>query len=214
MRWWLGLDPARTQTRPEEQACLLRWAEGRRIVVEIGVFEGVTTAALRRVLDPEAVLFAVDPFFAGRLGICYGQWIAHGEVARAEGAEVVWLRCRGDEAPARFRALSPGLAELVFVDADHSYEGIRRDFEAWRPLLAPGGIIAFHDSAPVPGMPPYLIENSVRYVSEVVDHDPDLEPVETVASLRIFRNLRTPPDAGRGYRAVSDVRCSDVSSGT
>ena len=35
---------------------------------------------------------------------------------------------------------------LLFIDGDHSYEGVRADFEAWSPRVAPGGVIAFHDT--------------------------------------------------------------------
>lgn len=34
----------------------------------------------------------------------------------------------------------------VFVDADHTYEGVRRDSEDWRRLLLVGGWIGFHDT--------------------------------------------------------------------
>jgi len=34
----------------------------------------------------------------------------------------------------------------VFVDADHSYDGVSRDSETWRRLLMVGGWIAFHDT--------------------------------------------------------------------
>lgn len=34
---------------------------------------------------------------------------------------------------------------FVYVDADHSYEGVKRDIEAWHMKLVPGGIMAFHD---------------------------------------------------------------------
>jgi predicted O-methyltransferase YrrM len=34
---------------------------------------------------------------------------------------------------------------LLFIDADHSYEGVRGDLEAWMPHLAPGALVAFHD---------------------------------------------------------------------
>jgi len=34
----------------------------------------------------------------------------------------------------------------VFVDADHSYDGVKRDSETWRRLLMVGGWIAFHDT--------------------------------------------------------------------
>ncbi len=35
---------------------------------------------------------------------------------------------------------------FVFIDADHSYEGCKADFDAWSPLVKSGGEIAFHDT--------------------------------------------------------------------
>jgi len=35
--------------------------------------------------------------------------------------------------------------DLVFVDGDHSTEGVLRDVDAWYPHLRDGGIMAFHD---------------------------------------------------------------------
>jgi predicted O-methyltransferase YrrM len=35
--------------------------------------------------------------------------------------------------------------DYVFIDADHTYAGVRRDFEMYAPLVRSGGIIAFHD---------------------------------------------------------------------
>jgi predicted O-methyltransferase YrrM len=37
---------------------------------------------------------------------------------------------------------------FIFVDGDHTYEGVKRDIQAYYPLLAPGGIMAFHDFLP------------------------------------------------------------------
>lgn len=36
---------------------------------------------------------------------------------------------------------------FLFINADHSYEGVKKDFEMYSPLVRPGGIIAFHDMA-------------------------------------------------------------------
>jgi predicted O-methyltransferase YrrM len=33
----------------------------------------------------------------------------------------------------------------VFIDADHAAESVRRDFAAWQPKIAPGGVFAGHD---------------------------------------------------------------------
>jgi cephalosporin hydroxylase len=35
--------------------------------------------------------------------------------------------------------------DFLFHDADHSYEGVKKDFEMYSPLVRKGGIIAFHD---------------------------------------------------------------------
>jgi len=38
--------------------------------------------------------------------------------------------------------------DLLFIDGDHSYEGGKKDFLAYRGLVRDGGIIAFHDIVP------------------------------------------------------------------
>lgn len=40
------------------------------------------------------------------------------------------------------------LPEFIFVDGDHSYEGVRQDIIDYYKLLAPGGIMLFHDYLP------------------------------------------------------------------
>ena len=35
--------------------------------------------------------------------------------------------------------------DVLFIDGDHRYEGVSRDYELWKPLVRPGGLIGFHD---------------------------------------------------------------------
>ena len=37
---------------------------------------------------------------------------------------------------------------LLFIDGDHTYEGVRRDYELYCSLARPSGFIAFHDIVP------------------------------------------------------------------
>jgi predicted O-methyltransferase YrrM len=51
----------------------------------------------------------------------------------------------------RVKRLFGGRAvDLLFIDGDHSYEGVRRDFDLYSPLVRKGGMIALHDIVPGP----------------------------------------------------------------
>jgi hypothetical protein len=51
---------------------------------------------------------------------------------------------RSDSAEAAGAYLD-GSLDFVFIDADHSYEGVRRDLAAWWPKVKPTGVLAGHD---------------------------------------------------------------------
>jgi hypothetical protein len=38
-----------------------------------------------------------------------------------------------------------GSLDFIFIDADHSFEGVCRDIDAWLPKVKAGGYIFFHD---------------------------------------------------------------------
>ena len=40
--------------------------------------------------------------------------------------------------------------DFLFIDGDHTYEGVKKDFEMYSLLVKEGGIIAFHDIAEHP----------------------------------------------------------------
>jgi len=42
------------------------------------------------------------------------------------------------------QALVPQV-DFLFIDGDHSYKGVKKDFEMYSPLVNAGGLIAFHD---------------------------------------------------------------------
>ncbi|MFQ3577991.1 MAG: class I SAM-dependent methyltransferase, partial [Verrucomicrobiia bacterium] len=38
--------------------------------------------------------------------------------------------------------------DLLFIDGDHAYAGVKADFDAYWPLVTEGGVVAFHDIVP------------------------------------------------------------------
>jgi predicted O-methyltransferase YrrM len=43
------------------------------------------------------------------------------------------------------RGVLGGALDVLLIDGDHSYDGVRRDFELYTPLVRPGGLIILHD---------------------------------------------------------------------
>jgi predicted O-methyltransferase YrrM len=185
IKWLLGLSPAEIWTTEAERACLARHASGKRRLVEIGVWHGGTTRHLRASMDPEATLYAVDPFPKGRLGISLPRVVARREVARVRNGRVIWLRTIGQEA-ARMEMMRDQ-PDFIFVDNAQTYEDLRVEWEAWAPVIASGGVIALHDTRPWPDDAP--LQTSVAYARAVVLEDPRFETVDEVDSLTVLRRL-------------------------
>ena len=49
--------------------------------------------------------------------------------------------------------------DLLFIDGDHSYEGVKADWDAYKSLLRPGSIVVFHDIAWAEGVKRVVQEN-------------------------------------------------------
>ena len=184
LNYRLGRASALTQTTEAERAGLRRHAQGRKRLAEIGVFHGVNTRAFREAMAADGVLLAVDPFprrFFGIRGYGWARRIAHREVACSGNGRVVWLECRGEEAPS-LPAAQPFLpVAFIFIDGDHSYEGLQGDWRAWKDRVAPGGIVALHDSRQRDGC------GSERFTQDVILADPDFVRVDEIDSLTVLR---------------------------
>lgn len=62
--------------------------------------------------------------------------------------------------------------DFLFIDGDHLYDGVRKDFELYRKLVRPGGLIAFHDiveNQPLPENQVYQFWKDVRDTGETIE---------------------------------------------
>jgi len=122
-----------------------------RAMLEIGTANGGTLMALARVCAPDAMVISVD-LPRGAFGGGYPLWKLPLYKAFARGNQRLDL-IRGDShSSATFEdvraRLSGQMLDFLFIDGDHTYQGVKQDFDCYRELVRPGGLIAFHDIAP------------------------------------------------------------------
>jgi len=81
--------------------------------------------------------------------------------------------------------------DLLFIDGNHSYEAVRRDFEEWSRFVKPGGFLAMHD---VSEDPSYPHKGPLRVVNEVIA--PSREWVQTALVAYTFFARKLPNTSG------------------
>jgi hypothetical protein len=68
--------------------------------------------------------------------------------------------------------LSGEKIDLLYVDGDHSYEGVRSDFEMYEPLMSDTGIIGIHDvENRSTGVPEFWEELERKYDCEKIPRE-------------------------------------------
>jgi len=119
-----------------------------KIILEIGTAGGGTLFFFTRIADPEASIISVD-LPGGSFGGGYSEWkIPLYQSFTKNGQKIKLLRADSHN-PKTFKLVKTVLADkkvdFLFIDGDHTYEGVKRDFTMYSSLVKEGGIIAFHD---------------------------------------------------------------------
>jgi predicted O-methyltransferase YrrM len=118
--------------------------------LEIGTNYGGTLLLLCNLSSPSAQIISVD-LPSGRFGGGYPRRkIPLFRRFTKPGQRLHLIRADShlQETKERvLRILGEQRLDYLFLDGDHTYEGVRRDFEMYAPLVRSGGIIALHDIA-------------------------------------------------------------------
>ncbi|MBA2461055.1 MAG: class I SAM-dependent methyltransferase [Actinobacteria bacterium] len=147
-----GVSIAPWQVRSEILSLLRLLAEDPPLrIIEIGTAKGGTLFLLTRVASPDARIVSIDlpggPFGGGypaRRATLYKSF----ERGR-QRVELVRARSDAPSTLAHVKAFFDGSPlDLLFIDGDHSYDGVKTDFDLYSPLVRTGGKIVFHDIVP------------------------------------------------------------------
>lgn len=183
LKFVVKLDSPHSQVSERELDLILRYARNARTICEIGCYEARTSVALA--LNSSATVYTIDPFIAGRFGICYSELLAHLHRHRSGAKNLKFLKGFSDEIAPTFSMP----IDFLFIDADHTYEAIKRDWKNWSRKMNEGGFIALHDCKPAPNSPNFL--GSMRFYSEDLPGFDYVLEKDSVDSLVVFEVRRT-----------------------
>lgn len=121
-----------------------------KCMMEIGTAKGGTLFLFSRVADPEALLISVDMrslVFGGG----YPVWKRKMYKRFSRGIQKIELIQANSHDKSTFaqvqKILDGRSLDFLFIDGDHSYEGVKTDYNLYSPLVRKGGLIALHDVA-------------------------------------------------------------------
>lgn len=115
-----------------------------RIILEIGTLLGGTLFLFSKLAPRDALVVSVD--------LPKPHWresIVRSFVRGDQKIHTLGADSHKQETLERVGKILDGRKiDFLFIDGDHSYEGVKRDFEMYGPLVREGGVIAFHDIVP------------------------------------------------------------------
>jgi predicted O-methyltransferase YrrM len=169
----ISAQPAQVPVEIEELVRLVKQLAPQR-VLEIGTANGGTLFLFARVAADRATIVSLDirRFDATR------RFFYRSFARRRQRVIPLQADSQTEATVTLVRELFSGQPlDMVFIDGDHSYEGVRRDFELYAPLVRAGGLVALHDIVHgaeelVGGVPQFweeLRESATTYQEIVAD---------------------------------------------
>ena len=147
--FYASIRPVQNRSEITKLAAIVR-REAPRVVVEIGTYKGGTLCIWCRSNPHAELIVSIDlpegPYGGGcdsRRDKLYKHFLFDNPRARMA------LMRRDSHAEATLAELESVLGsravDFLYIDGDHTYEGAKKDFEMYSPLVTKGGIVAFHD---------------------------------------------------------------------
>lgn len=138
--------------KPKELQALIEFVQGREPkplnVLEIGTAKGGTLWLWCQLAHPQACIMSVDlpegPFGGGYQPEDVPRLLTY-------STNHQWIQLfRGDSHDPQMvksvkRFLNGAKLDILFIDGDHTYEGVKEDWETYSPFVREDGIVVFHD---------------------------------------------------------------------
>lgn len=131
------------------------------ILVEIGSYLGASSLVMSRA-NKNNTLYCIDTW--NNDAMSEGKWDTMNSFLHntRHCKNIVPLRMWSTEAI----SVIPKQFDMIFIDGDHSYDGVKKDIDLYFPRLKSGGIITMHDFGWAEGVQQVIKEDIRPNVSE------------------------------------------------
>lgn len=123
----------------------------KMLVAEVGSWKGMSTAVFAKIASAEnGKVFAVDRW-EGCPGTPEADFARTNDIFSIFRTNMIMLGIWNSVFPlvmysdVASKLFADGTLDIVFLDADHRYSGIKNDIDNWLPKLKEGGILCGHD---------------------------------------------------------------------
>ena len=167
----------------------------RPVVCEIGVWKGkssyVFASAMREI---GGMVYSIDPFNGDGDDESKGDYHREMKKLRVTLLEnfentmdkyglrryVNILPMTSETARSKF---SEPAIDRLFIDGDHEYESVKKDYELWSPLVPPGGTIVLHDVGAV------HVDGPKRIMREYIVHSLSWKNARIVGEMGVAQKV-------------------------
>jgi len=150
-----------------------------KYILEIGTANGGSLFCFGKLAKDDATIISID-LPGGKFGGGYPEWKVPIYKAFTKKNQKLYLLRKDSHSQETLeevkKILNGNQLDFLFIDGDHSYEGVKKDFEMYSPLVKKGGIIAFHDIVPGPkenvgGVPEFWEEIKRNFQTQEIVKD-------------------------------------------
>lgn len=121
------------------------------VVMEIGTAFGGMLFLFSRVAREDATIISLD-LPGGNFGAGYPWWkvsLYKAFASKGQNIHLVRSDSRSQETYKKVEEILNGRKiDFLFIDGDHTYQGVKEDFESYYRLMSKEGMIGFHDIIP------------------------------------------------------------------
>jgi predicted O-methyltransferase YrrM len=133
--------------------CKLLEERKPRYILEIGTANGGSLFLFSKLAHPEATIISID-LPGGRFGGGYPAYKKSFYQSFAGAKQKMILHRANSHDTQTLQQIKMLLGDnkidFLFIDGDHTYEGVKKDFELYSPMVKSSGLIGFHDIAQHP----------------------------------------------------------------